>query len=113
MIPICALAICLAAGVHVHDGDGLDRGPDRIRLWGIDAPELGAPGGIASRDHLRGLVSGKVIACDMQYRDRHGRPVAICYLPDGTDLACAMVAAGHAADWPRYSMGKYARCARS
>lgn len=51
--PICALAICLAAGIYVHDGDGLGRGPDRVRLLGIQAPEIGAPGAIASRDPIQ------------------------------------------------------------
>lgn len=110
--PLCALAICLAAGIPVWDGDTILRGPDRIRIAGIQAPELSEPGGIASRDHLRALVAGQPLACDSHGRDRYGRRVATCYLPDGRDIACAMVAAGHAADWPRYSKGAYARCGR-
>lgn len=102
--------IILAAGIHVRDGDTLGRGPDRVRLWGIQAPELHKPGGHASRDHLRALIAGQPLACTMLYRDVYRRRVMRCDLPDGTDLACAMVAAGHARDWPRYSGGAYARC---
>lgn len=102
--------IILSAGIHVHDGDTIGRGPDRVRLWGIDAPELREPGGTASRDHLRRLIAGQPLTCEMLYRDRHGRRVMRCDLPDGTDLACALVAARHARDWPRYSKGAYAGC---
>ena len=102
--------IVLAAGIHVHDGDTIGRGPDRVRLWGIQAPELGSPFGIASRDHLRALIAGQPLACEMLYRDRHGRRVMRCTLPSGADLGCTMVAAGHARDWSRYSGGAYAGC---
>ena len=103
-------SIILAAGIHVHDGDTIGRGPDRVRIWGIDAPELQEPGGKASRDHLRALIEGQALACTMIERDRYGRRVMRCTLPGGVDLACAMVDAGHAQDWPRYSGGAYAGC---
>lgn len=104
------LTIILAAGIHVHDGDTIGRGPDRVRLWGIQAPELGKPGGTASRDYLRRLIAGQPLACEMLYRDPHGRRVMRCTLPGGADLGCQMVGARHAQDWPRYSGGSYAGC---
>lgn len=109
MISIIATLI-LSVGIHVHDGDTIGRGKDRIRIWGIDAPELSEPGGKASRDHLRALIAGQALACTMIERDRYGRRVMRCTLPNGADLACQMVAAGHAEDWPRYSGGAFAGC---
>lgn len=104
--------IILAAGIHVHDGDTIGRGPDRVRIWGIDAPELSEPGGKTSRDYLRALIAGQPLSCEMIERDRYGRRVMRCALPDRTDLACAMVAAGHARDWPKYSGGAYSGCGK-
>lgn len=102
--------IILSAGIHVHDGDTIGRGPDRVRLWGIDAPELREPGGKASRNYLRSLIAGQQLSCEMIERDRYGRRVMRCELPSGADLACQIVTAGHAEDWPRYSDGAYAGC---
>lgn len=109
MISLIA-AIILSAGIHVHDCDTIGRGPDRVRIWGIDAPELSEPGGKASRDYLRVLITGQRLSCTMIERDRYGRRVIRCSLPDGADLACRIVGAGHARDWPRYSGEAYASC---
>ncbi|MGA0615932.1 thermonuclease family protein [Paracoccus sp. KR1-242] len=107
---ITLLAVTLVANIHVHDGDTIGRGKDRIRIWGIDAPELTEPGGPASRAHLRNLIAGQRLTCDLIDVDRYGRRVMRCVLPDGRDVACEMVAAGAAEDWPRYSGGRYRSC---
>lgn len=110
MVMTCALAICLTAALTVTDGDTIRDGNLRVRLWGIDAPELDTRRGPASRAHLRQLIDGKTVACDPRDTDRYGRTVAVCYLPDGRDLACEMVRAGMARDWAKYSGGAYRRC---
>lgn len=112
MLSILA-AVILSATIHVHDGDTIGRGPDRIRLWGIDAPELKASGGIASRDFLRRMISGRALSCDMIERDRYGRRVMRCALPNGTDIACKLLRSGHVVEWLKYSGGYYRRCAGS
>lgn len=104
-----AMADPVAGAARVVDGDGLVIEGVRVRLWGIDAPELGTAAGAAARDALAVLVAGAVVVCDGLYLDRYGRTVAVCRA-GGVDLACAMVAAGHARDWPRYSGGAYAGC---
>jgi len=106
----CTAIICLTAALTVTDGDTIRDGRLRIRLWGIDAPELHDPQGPASRAYLRALIDGQPVACDPRDTDRYGRTVAVCILSDGRDLACEMVRAGMARDWPRYSGGAYARC---
>lgn len=109
---ICAAALCVAGAVAV-DGDTLRLdapGKDlRLRVWGIDAPEIDQPGGINASRALAALIEGQVLACDLMDVDRYGRPVVRC-LAAGVDLGCAMVAQGHAADSPRYSRGAYAAC---
>lgn len=110
---LCTLAICIAAGFPLYDGDTILRGPDRIRIWGIDAPELQDKGGRESRDFLKALVEGKPLACDLINRDHYGRRVAQCFLPDGRDLACEMIKAGQAKEWTRYSGGAYEACSKA
>ena len=111
---LAGAAIALApGGYRVIDGDTLGRpAAPAIRLWGIDAPEAGTPAGDAATAALAALVAGRALSCRPMDRDRYGRTVARCRLPDGRDAACAMVAAGHARDWPRFSGGAYRECGR-
>lgn len=108
MTPL-ALALALS-GLLATDGDTMRAGDLRIRIWGIDAPERGEPGYRASTEALRSLITGRTLQCEAVDIDRYGRTVARCTLPDGRDLACALVAMGAADDWPRYSGGAYAGC---
>ncbi len=97
--------------VHVADGDTFTLGETRIRLFGIDAPELAqqcrdAGGqlwacGRWSKQVLEKLVQGGV-DCVTQDTDRYGRTVAQCEGATG-DLGAAMVAAGAAFAYEDYS----------
>ena len=91
--------------LRVVDGDSLEIGTERIRLWGIDAPELdqsctdkagktNACGRIASA-HLRRLISGAPVLCKGLERDRYDRLLAICSVGQ-IELNKAMVQDGHA-----------------
>jgi endonuclease YncB( thermonuclease family) len=93
---------------RVVDGDTLTIGETRVRLWGIDAPEMSAAGGAEARDFLARRIEGQPVRCAPKNRDRYGRTVAMCFL-DREDIAAMMVRAGHARDWPRYSGGFYAK----
>jgi hypothetical protein len=96
----------------VLDGDTLDIGLVRIRLHGIDAPELGqacaaASGGTwdcgtAAANRLAALVAGKNLACTGIERDAYGRIIATC-LAGGRDVAEVMVAEGLAWAFLEYS----------
>ena len=94
---------------HVIDGDTfyLDNYRTRIRLWGVDAPELDEERGEASRQYLTTLIQNKRLRCHLRGRDRYFRNLAICTLPDGTDIAAAMIEAGHASESRRFSKGYY------
>jgi endonuclease YncB( thermonuclease family) len=86
---------------HVTDGDtvwvrpaGGGR-PVKLRLAGIDAPEICQAGGRAARAALAGRVAGRTVVVATQGRDDYGRAVATVQL-DGQDVAGWMVAQGHA-----------------
>lgn len=63
--------------VSVHDGDTLtvliDSRQVRVRLVGIDAPELSQAFGRRSRDSLAGMCAGTTATIDERGRDRYGR----------------------------------------
>lgn len=89
---------------HVVDGDTLDLdAPDgqwrrtRVRLWGINTPELGReeegrpaePGAEEARQRTRELAMGRRVTLELEpsrVRDRWGRLLAFVKLPDGTLL---------------------------
>lgn len=108
-----ALALLLTASpaladVMVTDGDSLDLAGERVRLFGIDAPEHaqtcsdGWPAGVEATAYLVKLVDGRKVECHLVERDRYGRAVSVCYA-DGDDLSAAMVSAGMALAFVRFS----------
>lgn len=86
----------------VHDGDTITVDGVKVRLYGIDAPELSQPGGEASRDHLRALLRGQRVKVAVMDKDAYGRTVGRLFLPDGSDVCAEMVRAGHAWVYRKY-----------
>lgn len=103
--------------VRVVDGDGLELEGLKIRLWGIDAPELDQtcasaagpayPCGKAAAVLLAALVGEGTLACTVVDIDRFKRPVMRCAVA-GVDIGREMVKRGWAVDYGRYSGGFYA-----
>jgi endonuclease YncB( thermonuclease family) len=92
--------------VQIVDGDTITvldaaKTQHRVRLAGIDAPELGQPYGKTSRQHLALLVGGKRVTVDWQKRDRYGRIVGKV-LQDSTDAGLAQIKAGVAWHFKKY-----------
>ena len=97
---------------HVADGDSFRIGGDRIRLVGLDAPELDQtcwredgkewPCGRQARAFMEDLLSGTRIACAPEGEDKFGRILARCSAA-GKDVAAAMVEAGLAIDGGGYA----------
>jgi endonuclease YncB( thermonuclease family) len=115
VLTLLSLPCPALAGQVIHDGDTLRIDGVRVRLWGMDAPELGAmclrgehtyDAGAAARDALVGLISNRAVECARVELDRYGRTVARCSV-DGLDLSGAMVRAGWAYEFIRYSKGQY------
>ena len=98
---------------RAYDGDGLYVDGVKIRLWGIDAPELGTPEGEASFAALAS-IDGRAVRCappprETSYPVSGNRLVALCQLvATGLDVARLQVIGGHAVDWPKFSRGYYA-----
>ena len=101
----------VAGQARVNDGDTLEISGTRIRLFGIDAPELGQRcqaggelwicGGLA-RLMLEERISGRMVACEKKDRDRYGRIVAVCRA-GGENLNAWMVSEGWALAYRQYS----------
>ena len=97
----------LKGSCYVIDGDTIVIGKVRIRIAGIDAPELDHPWGQKSKWAMVRLCKGQEITAHVHDEMSHDRVVATCYLPDGRDLAAELVKQGLAIDWPKFSGGKY------
>jgi len=92
---------------YVIDGDTIQIGKVRLRLAGIDAPELDHPWGKKAKWELVELCKGQTITARLEPSISYDRVVATCFLPDGRDLSAEMVRRGMALDWPKFSGGKY------
>jgi len=91
----------------VIDGDTIIISGTKIRIAGIDAPELDHPWGRNSKFAMIGLCKGKIITAHFKNDVSYDRIVAKCFLPDGTDIAAELVKQGLALDWSKFSGGEY------
>ncbi len=94
---------------HVVDGDTLRlAGGERVRLAGIDAPEMHEgkpgragpfpePGAVEATAALRSMTEGETVRVVRRGEDRYGRTLAKIYLSDGTDVGAEMIRRGLAA----------------
>ncbi|WP_245601453.1 thermonuclease family protein [Sedimentitalea nanhaiensis] len=89
------------------DGDTIVISGTKIRIAGIDAPELDHPWGKKSKFAVIKMCKGEVVTAEISEDISYDRVVAKCFLPDGTDIAAELVKQGLALDWPKYSGGVY------
>jgi endonuclease YncB( thermonuclease family) len=109
---LAAVFVCMwaagSAAQTITDGDTLKLNGTTYRLWGIDALETrqacadGWMGGIEATKTLIEMTRGRAVSCQDRVKDRYGRTVALCRA-DGRDLGAAMVSAGMAYAFTRYS----------
>lgn len=96
----------IAVVTHVADGDTIDVDfddpdpPVRVRLLGIDAPELGSRFGDASKRYAIARCEGQRVTVRLDRlqgsRDKYGRLLAYVYLPNHELLNNSLVRDGQA-----------------
>jgi endonuclease YncB( thermonuclease family) len=120
LIVVTAIAICppalaedgpIIGQASVIDGDTIEIHGTRIRLSGIDAPESDQVCVVAGRDQpcgrhaaffLSDLIGRSTVYCSGDGDDRYRRTLAHCEV-GGQDVGAAMVRAGQALAFVRYS----------
>lgn len=117
LVAACAPAPPTVMGrASVIDGDTLEIHGQRIRLWGVDAPEARQPcndaGGVAyacgrlAANRLDQRLQNRTVSCFERDTDRYGRMVARCET-DGEDVGAWLVRQGLAVRYARYSGAAY------
>lgn len=71
--------------VAVQDGDSItvldgQKNQHKVRLWGIDAPELKQAFGNRSKQQLSDFVFGKDVEIERKGKDRYGRTLGIVFV---------------------------------
>lgn len=112
VLPVLALA-GPSGTVRVIDADTWRVGGEKVRLFGIDAPEMGQSCtwpdrrdrdcGRWAAQETRRHFEGRTALCERIATDRYGRTVARCFV-EGADAARVMVSEGIAFAYRRYSM---------
>lgn len=99
----------LSGIARVLDGDTIEIGSARVRLWGVDAPEGRQtcldgsrrwPCGRRAAQALAGRIDGRSVTCEE--RDRDGRIIAVCR-HGGRDVNAWLVREGWALAYRRYT----------
>jgi endonuclease YncB( thermonuclease family) len=90
-------------GFAVSEGDTVKFGRQRVRMFGIDAPEQAQPcddgnwyPGPLARKALIDFIAGRQVTCrQVDYDFKNSNPVALCFAGED-DLQALMVSAGWA-----------------
>ncbi len=92
--------------VGVTDGDTISVMRDgravKVRLEGIDCPELGQDFSNAAKKYTSALAYGKTVGVRQTGTDKYDRVLAVVYA-DGTNVNLALVQAGMAWHYKKYS----------
>ena len=92
---------------HVIDGDTIKIRGMKIRLAGINAPELDQPYGVKSKYEMVKIVKGKTIYVVPDGTTSYDRIVATCYVDGDVDIGAELIKRGLALDIPSFTGGKY------
>lgn len=97
----------LRGRAFVIDGDTIVIRGTKIRLSGIDAPELDRPWGQRAKWAMVAICKGQEVRARLTGERSFDRLVGTCYLPDGRDIGAELIKQGLAVDFPLFSQGKY------
>ena len=119
---ILLAVLLLVAPVHaemisgvakVTDGDTIRIANERIRLHGIDAPEMQQKCGTetgelyqcgqTASEKLREAIGNQPVDCQFFERDRYNRIIGTCFNATGKNIQSWMVEGGWAVAYRRYS----------
>jgi micrococcal nuclease len=78
----------LAERCRALDGDTLQCGPERVRLYAVYAAEMGEEGGAQAKRNLQAFVKGREVDLHRYGQDRYGRTLADLYV-DGRKIVQA------------------------
>ena len=108
-----AHADVISGFARVTDGDTIRIANERIRLHGIDAPELQQKCGTetgelyqcgrSSAEKLREAIGNQPVDCQCFERDRYDRIIGTCFDATGRNLQSWLVENGWAVAYRRYS----------
>ena len=105
---------CQGKVLRVADGDTVDvligGKREKVRLYGIDAPESAQAGGREAADFAAKFLLFETVSLSVVDRDQYGRSVALVRLEDGGIANEEMVRAGHA--WVYRNHCREAFCAQ-
>lgn len=94
--------------VRAIDGDTIVvAGPGktgvRVRLYGVNSPELPEKGGMPAKYFVEDILHGKKVRLEVKYKDRYDRTVAIVYVKGWHEpLNLILLKEGHAIISDRY-----------
>ena len=119
LLLLCAQALGATEGrcLRVSDGDTItiaaEGRKEKVRLIGIDAPELRQEGGREARQCLAKRLLNRRVKVEGETRDRYGRLLGTVYLGE-ENINLSLVREGHAWDYKAYSAGPaYTRAERA
>ena len=108
-----ANADVISGFARVTDGDTIRIKSERIRLHGIDAPELQQQCGTdagelyqcgrSAAEKLREIIGNQPVDCQIVERDRYNRIIGVCFNTSGKNLQSVLVESGWAVAYRRYS----------
>ena len=96
--------------VGIHDGDSItvlsvEKKQIKIRLEGIDAPELKQAFGSRAKEHLSSLIMGKDVTLIVKGEDLYKRTLSKILL-GAQDVNLTMISDGFAWNYAKYSKDK-------
>ena len=84
--------------IYVSDGDTIHIKKNfnkfKIRLYGIDCPEIKQPGGVRAKKRVEELISNKKVKVEKIGIDRYSRVIGKVFYEEDIDLGLVLVSEG-------------------